>query len=87
MGPIARNDRRPGVTKDWAAVDSGIDEMNRRADVLRLFIEKWIEVCRRAAIIGRQAEVQIDDPSGESTQQGFRKQVGSENGDRIGDVG
>src|SRR5687768_14375464 len=52
-----------------SGVDAFIDVMNRRADVLRLTIDERPEVGAGAAVIRRQAQVDVGEPPLECSNQ------------------
>src|SRR6185503_3036882 len=69
---------------DGSGIDSLIEVMDRRADVLRLAIHERPEIGARAAIVRREAEMQVDDAALECRQQGLSKNAGAEDENDVG---
>jgi hypothetical protein len=65
---------------DITGVYSGINMHERCTDEFGLAIHKWPEICSAPAVVGRQAEVNIE----ESTDEGGKKWP-SDNGCAIAD--
>src|SRR6185436_10996266 len=71
MRAVVAFNRRPDVRNDGSGIDSLIEVMDGRADVLRLAIHERPEIGARAAIVRREAEMQVDDAALECRQQGL----------------